>query len=1025
MKIKFINKYDTWFQIDEGSVYTESYNETLDTAFIRISQQTTQLTKIESFDVVLLSDESGRMADRYMCVENITEVITCLSPAIYTYEISLFSETKVLEGYLCPNLAITSQFRDGTPTNRSIYWYLDKYLDLYDEKIRVNGDFVNRHHFSQELINRFDAIKCPEMQWNTPTLREVFNDLLMIDDCIVKVQNNEISFIDITEKFNNITDYEYINRIHRTQIAEDYVSELKMNLKNTLQTSTNINNVVSKEEWLFLEPDNDIVINEKSAVLHTKFPIYRIKHLYMCILGRPYHHQTEDDPDAYRSDDDGNYLYIMDLCNAHTEKDVFTYSNMVYEAQEWATLPILISLSDIPDSTNYVNPTWNYKQFRELVKYQNTTLVYTRGGNTIEGFYRVVKKAQYLFEWYTDINLNVYKTSILAGAANETKFNGAKVGSHLINSLYVDSPADDLWNNVLFKIEYETLADVAFQSSKSKRQSNYRVAFDNQTNAYVDAYSQGILEYMKANRLGNKARFINARYEEGTLIKIGDYYEDSIVYQCEYSIYNNHIDINAQATDGYILRDYYTGIRAKVRSWQIMSESEAMLREELKKYYFEFSFVQKDEYTINDGLTTKYFLSPLWDETVKPLRYVACKIDNALARTYTLDLVSRLVGNSLVYTFGFKDNFEVGRRIGFDSCTRSTIDGVFDIVSTGAYGGVLTSMLKYPDSNGEAVKFDWWISDTMDFIVGDNYPEELIKTGFRIPSYNGDWDDGITEFMEHWMRRPFIDISVISPFAMQYNSVNLYKDNKETIKINLQYEICSESENIVFTKRFMETQKGIKLLQNNVLNTDLTVETQELALITLSSSQGEIEQRTDAAYWGHAGLYLYNIEPYKLFKYDSGTDTLTEVSKTLWYIQVLGYDSENHQLTYRIMDNSGINLPVYIQFKVYYSPYELTHYCKIYEGNLSNFDKNNPSIAAAEEVDDSYITIDDLNSGTSKIDIYGVTENANKVYYICDMDDNVLLAVVGKTTIYMNLLRIRSDNVYDENGIIIDTINHV
>ena len=70
--------------IVEGSTITKNYNETLDSAEIRISHLTEPLN-IEPFDKVVLRDENNRLGgDMYMCVDTYTETIK-INPNIFIF----------------------------------------------------------------------------------------------------------------------------------------------------------------------------------------------------------------------------------------------------------------------------------------------------------------------------------------------------------------------------------------------------------------------------------------------------------------------------------------------------------------------------------------------------------------------------------------------------------------------------------------------------------------------------------------------------------------------------------------------------------------------------------------------------------------------------------------------------------------------------------------------------------------------------------------------------------------------------
>ena len=153
-KKKRYNDTEKTFYISEGSTITENYNETLDSANIRLSHIIEHLD-IEPFDRVILRDEEGRLADRYMCVDTYTETMESLDPYIYSYEISLFSETKELENYVLPNLSIT-KLTDGT--HRSVLDYLQQYLALYGPKIRTNSGFIAKFHYL-ENVNQLEEFE--------------------------------------------------------------------------------------------------------------------------------------------------------------------------------------------------------------------------------------------------------------------------------------------------------------------------------------------------------------------------------------------------------------------------------------------------------------------------------------------------------------------------------------------------------------------------------------------------------------------------------------------------------------------------------------------------------------------------------------------------------------------------------------------------------------------------------------------------------------------------------------------------
>ena len=128
------------FVFDEDAIYTNNYNETLDSFSGRISHLSSEI-EIDTLDtcaVIFKNDLGATLKTLYFCVDNftITQDTIGADNEKVSYEIELYSQTKLLEGIICPNLSITPYKLNSGKTRKSIYWYLDKYLGLYGEKIR-------------------------------------------------------------------------------------------------------------------------------------------------------------------------------------------------------------------------------------------------------------------------------------------------------------------------------------------------------------------------------------------------------------------------------------------------------------------------------------------------------------------------------------------------------------------------------------------------------------------------------------------------------------------------------------------------------------------------------------------------------------------------------------------------------------------------------------------------------------------------------------------------------------------------
>ena len=105
LRIKFIDRYpDKWFDIQPGFVLRENYNETLDSATVLINQLSEKI-KIMPYDRAVIEIGETRY---FMCVDTYScSQVSFSEPYYYMYQLTLFSETKLLEGIILPSLKIT------------------------------------------------------------------------------------------------------------------------------------------------------------------------------------------------------------------------------------------------------------------------------------------------------------------------------------------------------------------------------------------------------------------------------------------------------------------------------------------------------------------------------------------------------------------------------------------------------------------------------------------------------------------------------------------------------------------------------------------------------------------------------------------------------------------------------------------------------------------------------------------------------------------------------------------------------
>lgn len=748
-----VNGTPKTYKISEGAVFIENYNETLDSGTIILPQLNSKI-EIEPLDIIVVI--GGNIENRRLCVDSFNCVQTSLNPVIYKYEISLCSETKLLEGILLPNLKITKIYNNP----RKIYDYLDNYNNEYGPKIYNGTDYVSKWTFSDKLINRFNNVECPELQWNQPTLREVFNDLLMVDDCIVVLRNNIIDYIDISEVGSDVVDLTNINYIQESRSSADYVSELKMNISNALNNSMPTGPVSSYTDADLPADTNKIIENigfrnsdsylltTENMRLQTSFPIWR---LFYCdvnlILPCTIYYDTPG----------GSHLTLNTNLDITLPLKDTTY-NYILEYSEWLTKDVFYgawgSVSGLSSD------------------YRNTCLYFTRGQKNIENF-NDKYSTDLLF-----IHTDNYVFTLLAKHPEANNKLMLAAQQYLDDNNYqgtvtsVDAGNPD-YKTATFKVAYEAIDDCVFMTSKSPFSRNKRQVVDNQTGSYVDIQKQGILEYLKANRLGNTVSLINGRYkEESDMPVLSQKINNKIIFRKEISVYNRYIDVNYQATENYVLQDYFTSVKSKLRSWKVVSGSDALLRADLIKFYVNNTI---------ESISNEDMIIPSYNNAymyIEDFHYCVIQFNtNSGTRpvnpkyngtTQDLDAImveftKHIVGNSAVFTIRMQDNYFAGTYVSNYS---------------GTDGRVEQKGIGYTDDNGEIT------GGTIYFYDYQNNPAKTFanKTVERaIKPYTK-----INNYLEPAAKIPF----------------EIRKDNGEILQISIQFEVNSDANDIFIGKIF-------------------------------------------------------------------------------------------------------------------------------------------------------------------------------------------------------------------------------
>lgn len=773
---------NTTYDLKDGFTIKEEFNETLDSGTIQFATYGEEIDKEPFDDAIIFHSESNIITNKHLEVDSITDDIYSFADNLeecdHFYTMSLFSETKSLERITLPSCSVTQPL-DNSPKT-TVWEVINRFCSEYLPKIKVRSgandfEYVPCYEISSDVQEKFRNVVCPELQWDNPTLKEVLNDLMSTRDCIVCVKNRVLSFYDLTARGNAI-DKTKLSRMTSHFASSDYVSELTMYMKNGIGK----NCTKSYRYQVARTTDESGEITTNNMAIITQKPIYSIKSLKLYFMSG----------DTTSSDTTGNKvrLHCADV------------ADRVLEYDDWR-------LKSNRTLINYGGtlPHWTDSNGYEAPEHRISYLYYKRGGNSIENLMTIYKGGSLFSE--------TFLTETYVGICNVIR---------TLNASQKEDFKDSIKNsarNLFYEIEYETLYEQGMHFGKNipNHHPKNRM-FDNQSNAYVDIQHQSIFEYAKVNRLSNQIKEIYGEYEtESEVPFLGDYIDDYILFSKEVTYYDNKIMFKGYLTKNYVLKDYYTGVMAKKRSWQIASQSEALSKHEIIKLYVEASFHRKKDkiiYGARIGGQGSYYggdiICPLTEvKTISGFpfdNYVLNEVKvqtisvgsvmhptNNFDEALVLDSDIEVLGNSICWTFGFEDNYN-----GSDYCEKAeniytqnfypyaNKYGQFEKIYIGIFYKIKDSLVD-GDGNSYALPTSWEEggaglidSETWSSITEAFRSRPLCKTGMFDPG-----EDGFVLTLNH------------------------HKDTREIFKATVQFEYCSDTPDIIVKPKFLEYVRAV------------------------------------------------------------------------------------------------------------------------------------------------------------------------------------------------------------------------
>lgn len=763
------------YNIIDGSVYQDHKNEQLDTATVRFQT----VGKIANLKPLELTQFNGR----WMVIDaiNIKQINFSVTPQ-FEYSLNLISEMKLLEGVVLPNIKITQPISGAKD---SLWTRLNEIWEVYCPKVRVGSNSVytlQNRYVIDSALQSIMSIDCPEFNWNTPTLREVLNDLFLIVDYVPFINSSrQLSFISLVSVGSEIS-RAYLNYVQSSIVAEEFASQLRTPIVNAQAQTDNLNTFT---ELVSFRNDDSLLINDGSRVVQTSRPISQIESIKICGVGignGVLCTGTEQNPTIISN------VYLFE---SYFEIDI---TDIVLEKQVRDLLPVL-------RPTGEPNPT----TMAELAAYQESSFYFIKNGNKI--YFNQQFEEAALFTTDTRYVLENIILNIFVIQANVPNIQGITLsaGQFILNPVWNYAWGQDAnsWVNKLkFKIKYKGINEFIIDVGRKINDVpaiNTRTVFDNQSAAFVNSVAQGKLSYQKINRVGNEIVVINGLYPAGVALpQLGDLYDGNIIFSRQITFNVNSTAVNFYATKNYVLQNYYTGVSSRNRAYPFLSASDSTFRGDVEKHFLEFSFSMKtDNVSDSNPNPALLFVSALQNYSAKSdwkyvvSRFLSAGGVNKPAQTngqyvgFYTEMNRGIFGNSIFFTWSMKDNIEVGRYIA-------------DYSPRGG-GGYLQNGWEYVDSNGET-KFMFWRIYSVLSPVGITLPTQ--PRGYN---QNTLMENQINEYAR---LLPFIRISSSTSYG--YDGKKTFnKDNGETLGLTLQFEFCTDTPNIVFTDEFLKKQKII------------------------------------------------------------------------------------------------------------------------------------------------------------------------------------------------------------------------
>ena len=590
----------------DGIPITFTNNEQLDSGVLVIPNVTSKLNIKRNDEIKIVAGTTKY----YLVAGYRYSLASKKSPYIYTYELTLVSQTMLLQSYLLPNITITQ------PLN-------NKYT-IYQEACRILYilNLQNVYTFSYSFVLATNSTICPEFSFNRRNFWEILNSLLEVVDCVVTMDSPSVIGC---RRLNNPTieviDSSKIIDMEFYADANEFCSELEMNAENVVG-----DNVTTNSEYWVTPRSNAYILTTDNAQILLEKPIYYLNKVMVTIKL------------------DGN----LKITDPSGETVYYTYLNgtrFTFDITKWVVEDSVYN-TKLPSSTvpYYSDTAFDLKKF---------FLSYKVGSEIIDNLSYNEKVL------LSDMPPTIYNILLWEIWHYYWEQHPEHPNARFDRYTQPDNYFPDI-REILFNIDYVSLNTIRFRTKKQTDEAiNKKVLSSNQTASYVDANALGKSEQANANRIGNEYYELTLQGFIPDSSKYYYYQENGVKYYLtKYQI--RYTDIGSTYLTGiftknFIQKDLFTGINSKPRYTSIATGSDVLLRQDIVNIKFTVDNKQTSEIEFLKLFNT------MWTYLGVRKKYEALVNTDATVDFFKLPIASYLLGNNhIILEFRFKNNASAG-----------------------------------------------------------------------------------------------------------------------------------------------------------------------------------------------------------------------------------------------------------------------------------------------------------------------------------------------------------------------------